>query len=263
MRALPPGSPVITLQLSLFVDRILAALTPKSDAAAPRLGGSATTRLGSAATILSPGQRDLVSRLTALGLPPFAQVTTHRNAQVMLSFIPGKVLRVHEGYGNAPDEVLEAIVRFVTPHVRRQTRLAARKLFLEFPAEDHAPGRRAALPPSRPADQAHVARLRQLHDALNARHFGGTLREIPIRISGRMRQRLGELRMERKTGRPIHIGISSRHIRRDGWTSVEETLLHEMVHQWQAESGRPVDHGPEFRRKAREVGITPRAVKRV
>jgi hypothetical protein len=78
-----------------------------------------------------------------------------------------------------------------------------------------------------------------------------------------MRQRLGELRMERKTGRPVHIGISRRHIRRDGWTSVEETLLHEMVHQWQAETGRPVDHGPEFRRKAREVGITPRAVKRI
>jgi hypothetical protein len=41
---------------------------------------------------------------------------------------------------------------------------------------------------------------------------------------------------------------------------VEETLLHEMVHQWQAETGQPVDHGRAFRRKAREVGITPRAV---
>ena len=37
------------------------------------------------------------------------------------------------------------------------------------------------------------------------------------------------------------------------------TLLHEMVHQWQHETGRPVDHGTEFRAKCREVGITPAA----
>jgi len=41
---------------------------------------------------------------------------------------------------------------------------------------------------------------------------------------------------------------------------VEETLLHEMVHQWQAETGAKVDHGAGFRRKARDVGIVPRAV---
>jgi hypothetical protein len=32
-------------------------------------------------------------------------------------------------------------------------------------------------------------------------------------------------------------------------------LLHEMVHQWQAENGLPVDHGAVFRRKAQEVGV--------
>jgi hypothetical protein len=32
-------------------------------------------------------------------------------------------------------------------------------------------------------------------------------------------------------------------------------MLHEMVHQWQAEMGLRVDHGPTFRRKAREVGV--------
>jgi hypothetical protein len=40
---------------------------------------------------------------------------------------------------------------------------------------------------------------------------------------------------------------------------VEHTLLHEMVHQWQAETGIPVDHGPTFRRKARQVGVLPGA----
>ena len=32
-----------------------------------------------------------------------------------------------------------------------------------------------------------------------------------------------------------------------------------MVHQWQAESGLAVDHGPSFKRKARELGIEPLA----
>jgi len=36
-------------------------------------------------------------------------------------------------------------------------------------------------------------------------------------------------------------------------------MLHEMVHQWQAETGLPVDHGPLFRAKAREVGVLPAA----
>ena len=30
-------------------------------------------------------------------------------------------------------------------------------------------------------------------------------------------------------------------------------MLHEMVHQWQAETGLAVDHGRTFRRKAREA----------
>ena len=40
-----------------------------------------------------------------------------------------------------------------------------------------------------------------------------------------------------------------------------ETLLHEMVHQWQYEEGLPVDHGARFRSKAREVGIEPAATR--
>ena len=41
------------------------------------------------------------------------------------------------------------------------------------------------------------------------------------------------------------------------------TLLHEMVHQWQAEQGHPIDHGRLFREKAIEVGIEPAARRRL
>jgi len=209
------------------------------------------------------GADSLRHRLVRLGLPPIPRIEIHRNHHVMLSWTPGRRLRVHEGYTFAPDEVLQAIVRFLRPGTRRAQRLEARRIFLAFPADEHAPAAtpEVRFPRPRPEDAGLVAELRRLHAEFNLVHFEGRLTEIPIVLSSRMRRRLGELRMARKTGRPIHIGISRRHLRRDGWRGVRETLLHEMVHQWQAESGHPVDHGAEFRRKARAVGITPRAVR--
>ncbi|MEO8091051.1 MAG: SprT-like domain-containing protein, partial [Gemmatimonadales bacterium] len=112
---------------------------------------------------------------------------------------------------------------------------------------------------ARPGDVALLHRLEILRRQLNAQHFGAALAEIPIRLSGRMRTRLGELAVEIRSGRPLGITISRRHIERHGWSEVEHTMLHEMVHQWQAETGLPIDHGRTFRRKAREVGVLPAA----
>ena len=203
----------------------------------------------------------LARRLGELGLPGNPPVVTHRNQHVMVSWSPRRGLRLHEGYAHAPDDVLKALVRFLTPGTRRTARLAARQVFLAFPVEEFAP----SVPPDPaaridPGDQRILVRLRQLHLELNHRHFEGVLGRIPILLSGRMRRRLGELRLERKTGRAMRITLNRRHVRRDPSVAVIDTLLHEMVHQWQAETGRPVDHGGDFRRKAREVGITPRAI---
>jgi hypothetical protein len=180
----------------------------------------------------------------------------------MISWTPGKSFRVHEGYAMAPDGVLAAIVRFVLPGTRRSVRLTARQTFLSFPAEEHAPAppRLVREPRPRPGDERLLARLRQLHVELNALHFGGALPPIALLVSSRMRRRLGEVRLDRRTNRAVSIVISRRHIRRDGWAEATATLLHEMIHQWQAETGRPVDHGREFRRQAKMVGIEPSAI---
>jgi hypothetical protein len=106
-------------------------------------------------------------------------------------------------------------------------------------------------------------RLEALHRQLSEQHFGGTLGQIQIRLSAHMRSRLGELAVDIKTGRPVEIGLSRRHLARHPWAEVEHTMLHEMVHQWQAETGLRVDHGPTFRRKAREVGVLPVAKRAV
>jgi len=194
-------------------------------------------------------------------MPAFRGFATHTNRTVLLSVTGRGVLRLHRGYAWAPDRVLAAIVRYVRPGARRATRRAAELEFLAFPVEVHAPparpSRRGVERP-RPGDDALLARLTEIHGRFNAAHFDGALPVIRFRLSGRMRSRLGELSVDARSGKTIEIAMSRAHLRH-GWAEVERTVLHEMVHQWQAESGLPVDHGTQFRRKAREVGIAPTA----
>ena len=202
----------------------------------------------------------LPDRLRALGLREVDRILTHTNRTVMLS-LNRRVLRIHRGYGFAPDGVLLAIIRFLSPRIPRALRRAAEREFLQFPVTAYAgrAERAARRERPRPGDGAILERLERLHRELNLRHFDGALSSIPIRLSGRMKTRLGELSVDAKDNRANEIGISRRHVARHSWAEVEHTLLHEMVHQWQAETGRSVDHGPCFRTKAREVGVLPAA----
>jgi hypothetical protein len=179
----------------------------------------------------------------------------------MLSLTRNGVLRLHQGYASAPDRVLRAIVRFLNPRVPRVLRRAAEREFLAFPVEAHAPPRPRPCwqEGARPGDLAILHRLENLHRTLNVAHFDGRLGQIGIRLSSRMRTRLGELAVDIRSGQPLEITISRRHLARHPWLEVEHTMLHEMVHQWQAETGQQIDHGRTFRQKAREVGVIPSA----
>jgi predicted SprT family Zn-dependent metalloprotease len=65
--------------------------------------------------------------------------------------------------------------------------------------------------------------------------------------------------VEIRSGKPLEITISRRHLARHPWPEIEHTMLHEMVHQWQAETGLRIDHGRTFRQKAQQVGVIPAA----
>ncbi len=202
----------------------------------------------------------LPARLRLLGLRGVTRIITHTNRIVMVSLGARGVLRLHRGYAGAPDRVLLAIVRFLDPRLPRAIRRMAQREFLEFQVERHAPpGPASRRERPRPGDLLLLHRLGKAHERLNREHFGGTLGSLPIRLSSRMRTRLGELSVDLRTGRPLEIAISRRHIVRHPWAEVEHTLLHEMVHQWQADTGRPVDHGPGFRDMAVRVGVLPSA----
>lgn len=210
----------------------------------------------------APPEELLAARLRALGLHDVSRIKTHQNRTVMVSLTAKGELRVHRGYAVAPDRVLHAIVRFVAPRTRRADRLAAERVLLSWPisSEGSAPRSPRATSQVRPGEEPMVAKLELRWRELNTKHFGGTLAPIPINLSSRMRRRLGELVYDRTTLKPVRIVISRRLLKRHPWREVEDTLLHEMVHQWQAETGLRVDHGAGFRRKALEVGIVPRAV---
>jgi hypothetical protein len=122
---------------------------------------------------------------------------------------------------------------------------------------------RSRTPRTHPQDRVFAERLTEAFAKYNAELFGNTLRPVAIRVSRRMQNRLGHYMAAMPTGLPAEIAISRRHIRRDSWDEVLHTLVHEMVHQWQDENGLPIDHGQHFRRKAREVGISARATRRV
>ena len=216
--------------------------------------------MGSVSLLAGPDEV-LGRRLRLLGLRQVAAVRTHTNRTVMVSLNERLRLRLHRGYVFAPDRVLSAIVRFLDPRASRAERQQAEQVFLAFPVELYAPRprERAGAERPRPGDLALLHRLRSLHRELNRAYFGGSLGEIPIRLSGRMRTRLGEVSVDLRTGKPIEIALSRRHLAEHPWSEVQHTMLHEMVHQWQAETGRSIDHGPTFREKAREVGVLPAA----
>jgi hypothetical protein len=205
--------------------------------------------------------RVLGRRLELLGLRGVKKLELHENRTVMVTLTERGVLRLHRGYFYAPDSVLRAVVDFVSPRVPRQRRLQAERELLAFPVGDFVPPRPRPSKDGkvRPGDLRLIRELEKLHRRLNREYFGGKLSAVRIRLSSRMRTRLGELTLDERTHRPVEIAISRRHLERDEWSEVEHTMLHEMVHQWQAESGLKVDHGPGFRRKALEVGVEPRA----
>lgn len=213
---------------------------------------------------------ELLDCLRTLGLAGIDRCRLTRNRTVMVSFKGGE-LRVHHGYLDAPPAVHAAIVAFVTARTRAARR-AAQRVILAHPVA-RAPRRRR---PERthPADEPLADTLREWHARFNAEHFGGALGAVPVRVSRRLQTRLGHYTAASgasadegapadatagERGGAAEIVIGQRHIRRHGWDEALHTLLHEMVHQWQDESGHAIDHGRTFRRKARELGITPAA----
>ncbi|MDB4887933.1 MAG: protein of unknown function SprT [Gemmatimonadetes bacterium] len=198
---------------------------------------------------------ELLARLQRLGLRRIDRLKLTRNRNVMVSF-GGGALRVHEGYLTAPETVLQAIVAFVEGKSKAERREAQQIIILHPVRTPKAASRRER---THPEDVEIAEQLRAWHARYNTRHFQGALTPVAIRVSRRMKSRLGHYTAATPGGEPAEIAISRAHLRKHGWQETLHTLLHEMVHQWQDEARHTIDHGATFRAKAREVGIAPYA----
>jgi hypothetical protein len=127
-----------------------------------------------------PTEQGLRERLLALGLSPVPRVVTHRNRAVMVSWFPGRELRIHEGYAQAPDSVLSAIIRFLAPYAAGCA-AAARHEFLAFPVENHAP------PVAAPGAGKPRRRETSRWSSTSPRCMRGSTRSISLAPSARFR----------------------------------------------------------------------------
>ena len=109
-----------------------------------------------------------------------------------------------------------------------------------------------------------LGRLYVVYHEANERHFAGLLPALPIRIEKAARPGKVEtqayLWCDDFTGQPRYIIMDERTALGADWPTVRATLIHEVIHVWQAVQGRKVSHDAAFRAKAKELGISERAV---
>jgi predicted SprT family Zn-dependent metalloprotease len=96
------------------------------------------------------------------------------------------------------------------------------------------------------------AELQLLFARLNYEFFHGEAPDCRIRYNERFSNSAGRTTYGRQ---PLEIELSPKHFRQHP-EALTETLLHEMIHAWCYAQFRDTGHGPRFKRKLRECGLT-------
>jgi len=125
-----------------------------------------------------------------------------------------------------------------------------------------APRRRFARPGPCSATPEQLRELRQLYLALNFERFGNRLpADLHLRLSSRMRSRLGQAVGDTREGRRrvVEIALNARLMEEGQEAQRLDTLLHEMVHAALWLLRGDMSHGDHWRAWARSVGCNPRA----
>ena len=94
--------------------------------------------------------------------------------------------------------------------------------------------------------------LQLLFARLNYQYFNGEVPDCRIAYNARFSNTAGRISYD---VRPLVIELSPKHFG-EYPQALEETLLHEMVHAWCFARFRDTGHGPRFKKKLRECGIT-------
>lgn len=221
---------------------------------------------------MTRSDREILDFLRASGARRLRKVRLKANRSTIWSLTQnGQVLNIHTAFASAPRRVLREFVIIVreaftssAAYRRASHRLAAwppltremRRLRSEDARHRRPSPRGAGVGPccATPAQRAY---LRKLYLYLNRTRFGGHLpRTIPLRLSNRMRSRLGHMAADQRSGRRVVIEIALNvdlMLESNGRLRLD-TLLHEMAHAADFLAHGCYDHGESWRRIARRVG---------
>jgi len=112
----------------------------------------------------------------------------------------------------------------------------------------------------------NLATISRWHITYNVKYFGGSLCTPKFEISHSTRS-LGRFKCNYRVGLWAKIAYNETIIISNYYNRSErefqETMLHEMIHQWQAETYGVADHGATFKRKAAEINRDGWAISRL
>lgn len=223
-------------------------------------------------------EQRLLSALRSAGAGDLERVRFKPNRRTIWSVTSaGASLNLHEGYRAAPWSLLRHFVMIATRVDTRATRnaeSAVREWPGLVPAVERARRRSRRRPqtrtrPPRPgpccATPEEIERVRLLFSRLNRERFRDALPgDVHLRLSRRMKSRLGHMRGHVREGRRsiVEIALSADLLLEGNRKVLQDTLLHEMAHatDWLLHGGR--GHGATWKTWARLVGCEPRACTR-
>lgn len=216
---------------------------------------------------------EVLHELRTRGAQRLEAVTLKANRRRIWSLTAnGSRFNLHRAFARAPHEILDdlALIAREAPRNGRRYRAAAdrvarwpvvveamRELATKASAAARQPGPCCATSEQR-------AYLEAAYREINRRRFGGRLPKlVPLRLSGRMRSRLGQMMPGRSADggvRVVEIALNADLMLAENDIIRTETLVHEMAHVADLMENGKVGHGPTWRRIALQVGCEPRAL---
>lgn len=213
---------------------------------------------------------DFLEEIRARGAKRITCVRFRQNRSTVWSLTQnGRVLNVHSAYSRATPALLDAFAALAIEGGigSRRSRKAAEQIS-EWPElaaaiqrERERHSERASVTPTHCcATPEQRAYLKALYRYFNATRFGGSLPEVPVRLSRRMRSALGHmLPADTSDGswRVTEIALNCDLMLPGNGAERADTLLHEMAHVADYLESGSRGHGDSWRRWAVHAGCRP------
>ena len=220
---------------------------------------------------------EILEFLRASGARRLRRVRLKENRSTIWSLTQqGRVLNLHAAFGSAPSRVLGSFVAIANKAFKpdAEYRRAARRV-AEWPPVNRelvrlrAQSRRLRTPGRRDlgvgpccATPGQRVYLRRLYRYLNRTRFAGRLpNSLPLRLSNRMKTRLGHMVPGTRDRRPVVVEIALNvdlMLPGNGRARLD-TLLHEMAHAADYLFDGQTGHGDSWREWARRAGCAVQA----